>query len=375
MSMSLPTLPASPLANIQILIAEDDDTIRSLLCDLLELEGAEVTAACSGNEALTILRTFRPQLIISDVMMADGDGHELLHSVQADPALNGIPFIFLTARSEPSEFRRSMNLGADDYLIKPVSRTDLVHAVRTRLLRSRVAGHCQRKQLDQFRDELARSVPHELLTPLQTISGATEVLATDPSLSTDARELIDMVLLGCDRMTRTVKRFWRWSELQLELQNLPAGAVARSATANTCSARICEISWQVCAAAHRGGDLELRVAAARLPLSDDHLVLIVQELLDNALKFSKPGMRIQVTLEQNATGGTRLLVADSGVGMTPEQIASVGPLRQFQRRAREQQGPGLGLAMVTTLARLNGLPLAFESTGSGGLAVILTFPN
>ncbi len=362
---------AAPLlANIQILIVEDDDTIRELLGDILSLEGADVTTAVSGNEAHGLLKTIRPQLIISDVMMADGDGHDLLRSVQGDPMLNGIPFIFLTARSEPTDLRRSMNLGADDYLIKPVARQDLINAVRTRLMRSRVAGRCQRQMLDQFRDELARSVPHELLTPLHTIRGATEILSLEPGLDEGGKELVGMILQGCDRMTRTVKRFWRWNELQFDLKNRAAGeAPSRREVAHT--DRIIELANVLVGSAARTDDLKLDLMPLRLPISEEHLRLMMQELIENSLKFSRPGEKLEISVREIG-GAWSLTVADHGVGMTPEQVAAVGPLRQFDRPLREQQGPGLGLAIVSAVAKLNGLLLKFDCTRPKGIAVTLS---
>ena len=371
--MSLNPNPTRPLADVHILLVEDDETIRGLLTDILTLEGAEVSSVCSGNEALESLRRKRPQIILSDVMMADGDGHDLLRAVQADPQLQGLPFIFLTARSEPADFRFGMSLGADDYLVKPVSRNDLVHAVRLRLLRSRVAGQGQRLQMEQFREELARSVPHELLTPLQTISGATEVLAMEANLSADAEELIGMIQHGCERMTRTVRRFWRCSELQLQLKGLVPGT-HKPAAGGADATVIAEAARHQCSTAGRASDLNLSIAPGRLPIREDDLALIVQELVDNAAKFSPRGSAIGVSL-QPEPGGMRLKVANHGIGMTPEQIASVGPLRQFQRLTREQQGPGLGLALVSGVAQLNGLELILEGAENVGLTASLFFPN
>jgi DNA-binding response OmpR family regulator len=363
--------PAAPLlANIQILIVEDDDTIRELLGDILSLEGADVTTAVSGNEARSLLRTTRPQLIISDVMMTDGDGHDLLRHVQADPLLNGIPFIFLTARSEPTDLRRSMNLGADDYLIKPVARQDLINAVRTRLVRSKVAGRCQRQMLDQFRDELARSVPHELLTPLHTIRGATEILSLEPGLGEGGKELVGMILQGCDRMTRTVKRFWRWNELQFDLKNRAAGQVpSRREVAHT--DRIVELANVLFGGQGREDDLRLDLMPLRLPISEEHLRLMAQELIENALKFSPRGQKVEISLRETSAGWS-LTFADHGVGMSAEQVAAVGPLRQFDRPLREQQGPGLGLAIVSAVAKLNGLLLKFDCTRPKGIAITLS---
>jgi DNA-binding NarL/FixJ family response regulator len=78
-----------------------------------------------------------PALILCDIMMPGMDGHEVLARLRADAALKAVPFIFLTAKGTPPDIREGMNLGADDYLPKPVSRNDLLKAVRTRLERAK----------------------------------------------------------------------------------------------------------------------------------------------------------------------------------------------------------------------------------------------
>src|SRR3954464_15463690 len=77
-----------------------------------------------------------PDLILCDVMMPELDGYGVLHALQDDPSLAGIPFIFLTAKGEKDDLRSGMNLGADDYLTKPVANADLMRAIQTRLRRS-----------------------------------------------------------------------------------------------------------------------------------------------------------------------------------------------------------------------------------------------
>ncbi len=354
-----------PLDNIKILLVEDDDTLRDLLADILSFEGAEVITAASGNEAMKLLATNRPQLVISDIMMADGDGYDLLRHVQANPLLAGLPIIFLTARSEPSELRRGLKLGVDDYLIKPVARQDLINAVR-----SKVAGRCQRQMLDWIRDELARSLPHELMAPLLNVRGATEILMTETALDAAGKELAGTILQGCDRMRRTMTRFGRWNELQFDLKNHAAGELP-ACREGAHSDRIFELATRLFGAQGRGDDLKLDLVSLPLSISEAHLHLMVEELVENALKFSPRGQKVEISL-QETSGGWALTIADHGVGMSPEQVAAVGPLRQFDRALREQQGPGLGLAIVSAVAQLNGLLLKFDCTRAKGIAVTLS---
>ena len=141
----------------KILVIEDHALMRRNIVTILTMEGYAVIAAGHGREGLALARTELPDLILCDVMMPEMDGHEVLHSLRADTATAGIPFVFLTAKGEKHEVRGGMNLGADDYLTKPVSRDDLVAALAARFARRQ-----QQRRLD-FSTLFATPLPLESL--------------------------------------------------------------------------------------------------------------------------------------------------------------------------------------------------------------------
>ena len=103
---------------------------------LLHYKHYEPIAAEDGRQGLETVRREMPDLILCDVMMPELDGYGVLRTLQADAKLAPIPFIFLTAKGEMDDLRSGMNLGADDYLTKPVGNKDLVDAIEARLQRS-----------------------------------------------------------------------------------------------------------------------------------------------------------------------------------------------------------------------------------------------
>jgi len=121
---------------MKILIAEDDQTLRSNIRRLLTIEGYEVLVAEDGSEALLLAREHLPDLVLSDVSMPQMDGLQLLAALRADPLTATLPFVFLTARADRSDMREGMNLGADDYLTKPFQRDELLTMVRAQLARA-----------------------------------------------------------------------------------------------------------------------------------------------------------------------------------------------------------------------------------------------
>ena len=116
----------------RILLVEDDDILREEMATWLEFEGYVTTAAASGQAGLQEAIDEKYDLVVSDIMMPDMDGLELLTELRKRPDTRLLPVIFVTARAERSDVRLGMQLGADDYITKPFTRLELLQAVATR---------------------------------------------------------------------------------------------------------------------------------------------------------------------------------------------------------------------------------------------------
>ena len=123
-----------------ILIIEDQPDMRENLATILEMEEYTVLEAANGREGIARAKEEKPDLILCDVMMPEMDGYAVVCELRNDRTIAGTPFIFLTARGEKHDVREGMNLGADDYLVKPVSAGDLLAAVTARLSREQIRG-------------------------------------------------------------------------------------------------------------------------------------------------------------------------------------------------------------------------------------------
>ncbi len=124
----------------KILVIEDEPEMRRNLLTILKLEKFQPIGAENGRVGLDAIKREKPDLILCDVMMPELDGHGVLTALREDSELSAIPFVFLTAKGEKEDLRCGMNLGADDYLTKPVARLDLLEAINARLLRSEQQG-------------------------------------------------------------------------------------------------------------------------------------------------------------------------------------------------------------------------------------------
>jgi DNA-binding response OmpR family regulator len=117
----------------KILLIEDNQEVRENTSEILELAGYTVITAPNGKVGVELAQKEKPDLIICDIMMPELDGYGVLHILNKKTETAGIPFIFLTAKTEKTDIRKGMNLGADDYLTKPFDDTDLLNAIEARL--------------------------------------------------------------------------------------------------------------------------------------------------------------------------------------------------------------------------------------------------
>lgn len=117
----------------RILLIEYNPGIRENMTEILELAGYDVDNAANGKDGVDLALAKIPDIIICDIMMPVLDGYGVLHLIQKHSELNGVPFIFLTAKSERDEIRKGMECGADDYITKPFEGTELLNAIETRL--------------------------------------------------------------------------------------------------------------------------------------------------------------------------------------------------------------------------------------------------
>jgi len=184
---------------MKILIAEDEPSLRENLQLMLELEGYQVRSACDGLDALEQARAHCPDLLISDVMMPRLDGFGLVEALRQEAATAMLPIIVLSAKADRSDVRLGMTLGADDYLVKPYRREELLDAITTRLSRSRQVTQATVRHQDEIRQALQ-------LDPLTSLPNR---LGFEQAIASELRQhqgsgppAITVVCLGLDGFSR-----------------------------------------------------------------------------------------------------------------------------------------------------------------------------
>lgn len=358
---------------MRILIIEDDEAIRDTLRDILEINGHEVIAAGTGSEGISSAR-LHPEMILCDVGLPDMDGYAVIEQIQKDPEVRTVPFIFVTAMAGRNEQRRGMVLGADDYITKPFNEREILEAIESRVrrqkpLRERIAG-----LKDQFQREASAEWSHELLTPLNAVLGGLALIESEVDTLDrgELKLLLGLIRSGAERQYRLVRKLI----LHFELERLATLAVKPAAVllASRADGVIVAAAARVARDEGREADLDLRCEAGSVGLHEEYLSAAVGEMVENGFRFSKPGQHVTVRGTVGA-GRYRIEVVDAGCGLSAEQRSRVGPFVQFDRASREQQGLGLGLAIVRAVAEMAGGSMRLEEASPGpGLRVILELP-
>jgi DNA-binding response OmpR family regulator len=177
---------------VKILVIEDEQDVRNNLVDILELSSMKAIAAPNGAVGLEMARQEKPDLIICDVMMPELDGYSLIEQLRQDEATAMIPFIFLTAMANRNDQRQGMELGADDYLTKPFTPTELLKAIDSRLQKQKLVAQryeAERDRAKQYlrqiednenisatQEQVIKRLVEELRNPLSNINMAVQML-------------------------------------------------------------------------------------------------------------------------------------------------------------------------------------------------------
>lgn len=146
----------------KILVIEDQEDVRENIEELLQLSNYEALTAANGKEGIKKALEMKPDLILCDIMMPEMDGYEVLYLIGKNPEIASTPFIFLTAKTEKADFRKGMNLGADDYITKPYEEMELLGAIERRLQKyDRLSNH------DNLQEFVARAKNYQELKDLE----------------------------------------------------------------------------------------------------------------------------------------------------------------------------------------------------------------
>ncbi len=338
----------------KILVIEDESAIRANIEQILHLAGFDPLVAVDGAEGLELAKQTIPDLILCDIMMPKMDGYGVLKSIRKDEQTALIPFIFLTAKVDKSDMRQGIEIGGDDYLTKPFTPEELLGAINACFKKQETIQHHYQEEIAQISKEISSSLSHELNTPLNGMILSAEFLKQFYHNLNDEEieEITDGFITSSLRLEKLTKNFLLYANLELTTKNPEKLKQIRESIIPCQTKNILNfVSLEQAKKWERTTDLELDVEEKIIQISEEHFKKIVSELVDNAFKFSPPGTPVKITTKVKKQE-FHLFISNEGRGMSPEQIQKIGPYRQFERQLYEQQGSGLGLAMVQKLLEI-----------------------
>lgn len=359
----------------KILVIEDENFLREDILEILRLDNFDARGAENGMIGVQAARDYHPDLIICDMMMPERNGDWVLLELRNDPATTNIPFIFLTAKTTRSDMRKGMDLGANDYLMKPFRPSELLAAVNTQLEKQNALLRDYERRLEELRESVIRALPHELRTPLTGILGYSRMLMEDAD-SIEPEQVYQMaqgIERAARRMRRLTENYLLYAQIELLASDRAKIQALRTNTLDTTSQIVEETALQKAREARRDADVQVSCTPASVQISADAMQKITLELVDNALKFSTAGTPVEVNGAPE-DGYFVLSVTDQGRGMTAEDIAHIGAYVQFERRFYEHAGLGLGLVIARRLAEAYGGSLMITSTPKVETRVMVKLP-
>ena len=359
----------------RILCIDDDPGMRGVARVMLEIAGYEMEEAVDGKEGVDQALKILPDLIVCDIRMPGLDGFETLEELRKHKSTAHIPFIFMTGEDPRTHLRKGMNLGANDFILKPIDADDFIKAVQVRLEEADQRKNESQRAIDELSESITRALPHELRTPMTGILGLAELLKTQTKDMTpeEVKELTQSLFDSAVRMNQTLEKFWIHTQCLLLPNDQTKLSASRQIGSKEAHRIIKRVAEELAYSYNRSADLVLNLSPMSVAISGRYLEQLLWQVTDNAFKFSTAGAQVMISTAYENGMGT-IIIKDNGRGMSEDQIKKIHMFMQFDREQHEQQGLGLGLMIAKRLTEIHGGNIRVSSIQENGTTIFLSFP-
>ncbi|MEB3226095.1 MAG: hybrid sensor histidine kinase/response regulator [Synechococcus sp.] len=333
-----------------ILIVDDSPDTLTLISALLK-DNYRVKVASRGEQALAIATSNTPpDLILLDVMMPEMDGYEVCRRLKLENQTEHIPVIFLTAKTDIEDEEHGFELGAIDYITKPVSPPILLARVKTHLNLKAAYDHLN--CLLKFREDMVNMIVHDLRNPLGTILPVTEMLLEMPDLPQERQQkMLSLVQVAGKQLQTLINDLLL--KAKLESDALPL---------NRQPADLCELCDFVIATAQESPNRKNIKLTAQYPPPPHPQVNVdatlfqraIANLVANAIKFSPTNSEVIIAVAYSDNQSALITVADQGPGVSPQFRNSI--FEKYEIGLVHEGVPqiGLGLAFCKMMVEAHG---------------------
>lgn len=360
----------------KILVIDDAEFILESTAALLGFEGYEVVTACDGVEGLERAFEHLPDLILCDISMPNLDGYGVVEELRKHEKTLTTPFIFLTAFTEKSNMRLGMEKGADDFLVKPYTREELMAAIEAQWKKhSNIEKQVQDK-VDVVGKNVTYALPHEFRTVLNQVVGSARFLLSNPNeiKPEEITELSTDIISSAQRLLKITENFL----IYVRIESIASNPEKKRQLLNNRTDEPCAVMYDILNTSayqfERIDDLEIGNLEDQITIkmSTETFHKVIDEVFDNALKFSEKGTKLKVDTWFEGDM-IYITIQDRGRGMSKEQINNVGAYVQFERTIYEQQGVGLGLVIAKRFVELHEGKFYIESEEGKGTKIMMGF--
>ncbi|NET62415.1 MAG: hypothetical protein F6K47_41830, partial [Symploca sp. SIO2E6] len=286
-----------------------------------------------------------------------------------------IPFIFLTAKSQLNDLRKGMELGADDYLTKPVSPPSLFNSIARRLEKR----ENQKKEIKQLKEELslelAVSIPPEVEASISRIATLGNLInlkfGQEDRQSVEICDSLSSEIVSLKRSIRRINLFGRLPKLYSNRFN---DAMLEQGPGSSRSLAAADTAAELAIRCDRNEDLEVSVQDHVLDINPQYLEILVEELLANAIQASESGQKISLDLSLE-DDMLCISVSDSGCGIEEDTLEDLLSFSKFGQLNSQSQKVSLGLPLVQGITRLHGGEFCLEPNPDGGTIATVFLPH
>ena len=377
--MEPPALPAATgFTGRKVLIVDDDRLNIRILGGILKSEGYIIAETNSGEGALGLYPTFKPNIVLLDVMMAGINGYETCRELKRLYGDDCAPIVFITAKNEADDVVEGLAAGGADYLAKPFQKKEVVARIRTHL-RSQSLADQQKLLVDQLskanaaKNRFLGMAAHDLRNPLASVRGLAEFLRDGVvgPLSPDQLDLINTIHTASQSMLRMVNELLDVATIESgELKVIPSHH-------NFCELIDKSVYLANIDAAKKNTHINFnRPPDAPLAWIDAaKMQQVIDNLLNNAVKYSPPGSKISAEYRWNATEFS-FGVKDQGPGIPDNERDKL--FKDFGRLSVQPTGgeksTGLGLAICRKIVDAHHGTIVAENLATGGSEFRVTLP-
>lgn len=348
----------------KILLIEDERDFMEGIATILNYEGFSPIMAFNGEKGITMARKELPDIILCDIVMPGVDGFEVLSQLKSDVSTSLIPFIFITALDQRDKRRHGMEMGADDFLIKPFTRQELMKTLKARLSKKDAIE----KNLLAMRKNIIYSLPHELKSPLNVIIGFSQIIKEKAeTLPLDEISQMGKYIYESGYLLNEIFQKYL-TFIDVELNNTKEFHTEPLIISN-----IRKIIEPIAQSYNRSDDYNLDIADYKIKIIKEWFFIALKELIDNAFKFSEKGQVVSIKTRLS-NSYIELLIHDEGRGFSHANVNDINAFVQFDRKVFQQRGIGMGLHLAKRIIEIHQGTLNIVSLPGKGTNICIQLP-